>query len=160
MVATGVDDVEEWLVVGPLSLEATDVKDLRGRLSREMVDLAAGGRVVSGARAAAEGLTGTVLALALSLFLVKDGPLLRVCERRSANRERFARPVSPSWVAVEEVRLGPESLGLVSDDPDGGASMIEQHWRADHLRVERGSVRPPTSRRRRHEHVDGPTKDV
>lgn len=77
VVVAGVDDVEAWLVEGPLSLDETAVNDLRSRASREFIDLAGGGSLVSGARSIAEGLTGTVLALALAFFLVKDGPLLQ-----------------------------------------------------------------------------------
>lgn len=77
VVADGIDDIEGWLVDGPFSLDTADVRELRGRLGREFIDLAGRGGVVSGARAVAEGITGVVLALALAFFLVKDGPVLQ-----------------------------------------------------------------------------------
>lgn len=69
------DEIENWLVDGPLGLERDQVRDLRERLSGAVSDnsesLTAG--AVRFGSIALEVVTGAVLALVLLFFVLKDG---------------------------------------------------------------------------------------
>ncbi len=86
-VTKGVDDVQRWLVTGPLSLEQAQIDEFReqagGSLRR------AGPGLIAPAVAIVEVLAGTLLALVSSFFLVKDGPKLeRAALRRLPEAQR------------------------------------------------------------------------
>lgn len=70
-----VDDVEDWLVDGPLAVDRSSVRDLRAeagdRASRFLAS--SPGQLASGAVAVGEVLAGAVLALVLAFLLTKDG---------------------------------------------------------------------------------------
>jgi predicted PurR-regulated permease PerM len=74
-VQTGLDDVEVWLVDGPLHLDRRDVKEVTddpgGRLS-ELVRSSSTG-LADGVRLVGETLAGTLLTLVLTFMFLKDG---------------------------------------------------------------------------------------
>lgn len=103
VVTQGVDDIEGWLVEGPLDLDAGAVADARDRMGRELSSLTGTG-LLSRARALGELLTGAVLALALAFFLAKDGPkiqsalLMAVPERHRARTQAAGAAASRTTV--------------------------------------------------------------
>lgn len=92
------NDIEDWLVTGPLELKRKEVRDYRDDLGNRVGDLVAGSSdgVVQGARTVLELLAGLVLSLVLSFFFVKDA---RVFQRWGLTkipvaRREFARTAS------------------------------------------------------------------
>lgn len=76
VVSDGIDDIEEWLVDGPVGLEEDQLRRYR-REAGDQVGMflrSSSGGIVSGAIALVEALAGGVLAIVLTFFLVKDGP--------------------------------------------------------------------------------------
>lgn len=72
------DDVEEWLVDGPLGLDEELVRDGRTSIEDAVDDISASeGAVVDGATLAGEVLAGLLLTLVVTFFVVKDGPRLQ-----------------------------------------------------------------------------------
>jgi len=75
---TAADDVQEWLVDGPLGLDEELVADGRRSVEDAIDDVRAPeGAVVDGATRAGEVLAGMLLALVVTFFVVKDGPDLQ-----------------------------------------------------------------------------------
>lgn len=72
---SALDDIEDWLVDGPLQLERRDVEEVTddpgGRLS-EIVQQSSD-RLAQGARTVGETLAGALLALVLTFLFLKDG---------------------------------------------------------------------------------------
>jgi len=72
------DDVQEWLVDGPLGLDEKLVADGRRSIEDAVDDISAPeGAVVDGATLAGELLAGLLLAMVVTFFMVKDGPHLQ-----------------------------------------------------------------------------------
>jgi putative heme transporter len=75
-VTGGVDEIEEWLIEGPLSLSRESVNDLFDRAEQELRDssdvIASG--ALSGATIALEVIAAALLGLVILFFLLKDGP--------------------------------------------------------------------------------------
>lgn len=72
----GLEDVRDWLVEGPLGLSRARVDEVE-RQAREVLSaetLASG--AAGGARVALEIVAGILLALVVTFFLLKDGPLM------------------------------------------------------------------------------------
>lgn len=94
-VSKGVDDVQRWLVEGPLELEQAQIDQFRQRASDSLQK--AGPGLIAPAVAVVEVLAGILLALVTSFFLVKDGPALeekalrRFPERHRAKTRRAGR---------------------------------------------------------------------
>ena len=70
-VTAGLDSVGEWLVSGPLSLDTSQVDNLRDKLVDELQGLAPD--PVTGATTVLQLLTAVALALFIVFFLLKDG---------------------------------------------------------------------------------------
>lgn len=94
-VTKGIDDVQRWLVEGPLSLEQAQIDQFRQQASDSARK--AGPGLIAPAVAVVEVLAGILLALITSFFLVKDGPELeekalhRFPERHRAKAKRAGR---------------------------------------------------------------------
>ena len=94
-VSKGVDDVQRWLVDGPLSLEQAQIDQFRQRAGDSLQK--AGPGLIAPAVAVVEVLAGILLALVTSFFLVKDGPeleekaLRRFPEGQRAKAKRAGR---------------------------------------------------------------------
>ena len=85
----GVDDVQRWLVEGPLGLEQAQIDQYRQQAGETLKK--GGPSLIAPAVVFVEVLAGTLLALVVSFFLVKDGPVLeRAALRRlpEAYRDR------------------------------------------------------------------------
>lgn len=69
------EDVQVWLVEGPLGLSQQQVEGFSDTLIEQIRAQASalGSGLVSGALAAVEGVTGTILALIVTFFILKDG---------------------------------------------------------------------------------------
>ncbi len=116
VLSEGISDVEDWLVKGPLSLEREDVESARTRLASSFSDLAVGAGIGPRARAVAEVITGVVLALALTFFLVKDGPelqrsVLNLIPHR--HRDTAASSGRAAWAALVGYVRGIAIIGVV-----------------------------------------------
>lgn len=73
-----VDDVEDWLVTGPLGLDREWVGDVRERIEQSAQDAkVSDGAVVSGATLVGEVFAGLILSLVVAFFMVKDGPRIQ-----------------------------------------------------------------------------------
>ena len=117
-VDTGLADVQDWLVNGPLDLKRSDVEhytdDPVGRLT-DALQSSSGG-LVSGARLVGEALAGALLSLVLTFLFLKDGrrfqtwALAHVPEhRRDLVRDASRR----AWAALSGYMRGAALLGLV-----------------------------------------------
>lgn len=72
------DDVQDWLVDGPLGLDEDLVADGRQRIEDAADDArVSDGALIGGATLAGEFLAGLILSLVITFFVVKDGPLLQ-----------------------------------------------------------------------------------
>ena len=117
-VSRGVDDVEEWLVEGPLELEQADIEKYRDQAAQRVSDLvgSSGGQVVAGAVAVVEGIAGGLLALVLSFFFIKDGRKFQhwVLTHVRADREELTAALGRSaWNALGGYLRGAAFIGLV-----------------------------------------------
>ena len=117
-VSRGVDDVEEWLVTGPLELEQVDIDRYRDE-ARERVSTfigSSGGEVVAGAVAVVEGIAGGFLALVLTFFFIKDGRKFQrwVLTHVRADREEVTAALGRNaWNALGGYLRGAAFIGLV-----------------------------------------------
>jgi predicted PurR-regulated permease PerM len=129
VVSDGVDDVEEWLVDGPLALDREQVREY----TRDPVGRAAeliqssSDQVIAGARAAGETAVGAVLALVLTFLFLKDGRRLlgSAVERMPLRHRSTAREVGQRvWSAFGGFLRGAAILGTVEGIIIGGAMAI------------------------------------
>lgn len=114
-----VDDVEDWLVNdSPFDISRQDIDDFRDEASGRLTDTleSQSGTVVSGTVIAFEVITGVVLALIATFFLLKDGDrfgrwLLTFVpeERRALSRRLAAR----SWQTLGGYLKGSATLGVI-----------------------------------------------
>lgn len=111
------DDIENWLVDGPVGLERRRVEDARTELAdafSRSVSTESG--LVDGAVLVGEILAGTLLAVVIAFFFIKDGPRLQqraievVPDR---HRERTRRMAAAAWSTLGRYVLGAASLGAV-----------------------------------------------
>ena len=110
----GFDDVQRWLVDGPLGLEQAQIDQFRQRAGDSLQK--AGPGLIAPAVAVVEVLAGTLLALVSSFFLVKDGPELeRAALRRLPERHRTAaqRAGRAARRALGGYLKGAAALGLI-----------------------------------------------
>jgi len=110
----GFDDVQRWLVTGPLGLEQAQIDQFRQRAGESL--RSAGPGLIAPAVALVEVLAGTLLALVTSFFLVKDGPALeRAALRRlpEAHRDRAKRAGRAARRALGGYLRGAAALGAL-----------------------------------------------
>jgi predicted PurR-regulated permease PerM len=115
---SAVDDLENWLVEGPLGLEREDVtpytSDPVGRaielLQESSVSISSGARVVG------ETLIGVLLTLVLTFFMLKDGRRFQkwALQRLEGRRKLLVREVAASaWTTFGGFLRGAAILGVV-----------------------------------------------
>jgi putative heme transporter len=114
---TAADDVSAWLVDGPLGLDRDVVDDARRRIEDSASDARLSeGALVDGATLVGELLAGLLLTLAVTFFLVKDGPeiqralLSKFSERR---RVQVRAAGNGAWGALGGYLRGAATLGLL-----------------------------------------------
>ncbi len=110
----GFDDVQRWLVTGPLGLEQAQIDQFRQRAGDSL--RAAGPGLIAPAVALVEVLAGTLLALVTSFFLVKDGPEIEEAALRrlpQAHRARAKRAGRAARRALGGYLRGAAALGLL-----------------------------------------------
>jgi predicted PurR-regulated permease PerM len=116
-VQEGIDEVEDWLITGPLDLDRTQVADAR----RDLGDAARNaftsrGVLVSGTVLVAEIFAGTVLAMVIAFFVVKDGKQLQqwALDRLPPTRRDPARAAGrAAWWTLGGYLRGAAILGIV-----------------------------------------------
>lgn len=115
---TTVDDVEAWLVEGPLGLSEQQIADVTDTALDQLQQaiMAGGAGIIGGAGRAIELLTGFVLVLVVSFFFLKDGDRLfdatidRLSEK---NRDRARRAGVRAWDTLGAYIRGLVIVGLV-----------------------------------------------
>lgn len=112
-----VDDVEDWLVDGPLGLDREWVQDTREEIEQSAEDArVSDGAVLSGATLVGEVFAGLLLALVVTFFVVKDGPRLQraflsvVPEHR---HDHVRAAGNAAWRALGGYLRGAAILGVV-----------------------------------------------
>ena len=110
----GFDDVQRWLVTGPLGLEQAQIDQFRQRAGESLQKVGPG--LIAPAVALVEVLAGILLALVTSFFLVKDGPELEEAALRrlpQAHRGRVKRAGRAARRALGGYLRGAAALGLL-----------------------------------------------
>ena len=125
-VSQGIDDVEDWIVDdSPFDISRSRVGELRGQASDRITEIVStGGAVESTAVLALEFLTGILLSLIVTFFLLKDHDLIVRAglrffgeERRDHIRSLGAR----AWSTLGGYLRGVALLGVVEAVIIGGA---------------------------------------
>jgi putative heme transporter len=103
-VSAGVDDIEEWLIEGPLDLEPEQLERYRERAADQASTFAqSSGGLVTGAVLVVEGIAGTLLALVVTFFFVKDRDIFRqwTLDHLPPEHHEFAREAAArAWRAL------------------------------------------------------------
>ena len=125
----GLDDVEQWLVDGPLGLDQDQVqrysRDPLGQAG-ELIDLPSSS-IMSGARTAGEVAVGGLLSIVLTFLLLKDGRRLQaaVIERVPAHqRDLWRSSARRAWSAFGGFLRGAAVLGLIEGTIIGSTMAI------------------------------------
>lgn len=117
-ISQGVEDIEEWLVEGPLELTEGEVRDYReqlGEYARRAVS-SSSDQVIAGAVIVAEALAGLLLTLLATLFIVKDGPQMQrwaLAHLPPDRREVVSACAARAWSALGGFLRGAAFLGFV-----------------------------------------------
>jgi predicted PurR-regulated permease PerM len=112
------DDIEDWLVTGPLELERREVRDYRDDLGDRIGSVVgeSSGGVVSGARTVLEILAGFVLSLVLAFFFVKDARVIQHWTVRHVpvDRREFVRTAATkAWRTLTNYLVGAAAIGVI-----------------------------------------------
>lgn len=125
----GLDDVEQWLVDGPLGLEQEQVRqytrDPLGQAA-EVIDLPSGS-IMSGARTAGEVAVGGLLSIVLTFLLLKDGRRFQaaVMDRVPArHRDLWRASAQRAWSACGGFLRGAAVLGVIEGTIIGSTMAI------------------------------------
>ena len=113
------DDVEQWLVEdAPFDVSEQDIADVRDRVGEAISQSTetSGGSLVSGAVAVVEVLTGLILAMVTTFFILKDGPRFqRWCTDRLPvdRRDEARRMGARAWSTLGGYLRGVTVLGTM-----------------------------------------------
>ena len=114
-----VDDVEDWLVEdAPFDVSRETVDRVRAQMGERVDNIFSegDGSVMEGAAIAAEAVTGMVLAMFLTFFMLRDGARLTrwaIRHARPERRERLRRAADGGWSALGGYLRGAALLGVV-----------------------------------------------
>ena len=114
VLSKGFDDVQRWLVTGPLGVEQAQIDQLRQQAGSSLQKVGPG--LIAPAVALVEVLAGTLLALVTAFFLVKDGPELEAAALRrlpETHRERAMRAGRAARRALGGYLRGAAALGAL-----------------------------------------------
>ncbi|HYF47145.1 MAG TPA: AI-2E family transporter, partial [Acidimicrobiales bacterium] len=112
----GIDDVENWLIRGPLDLEQRQIDDARERASEALSEGFDSDQVAEGAVLVGELLAGAILSLVLLFFFVKDGDRFQrtMLEILPTRRHDTARRIGrTTWETLGGYLRGVFLLGAV-----------------------------------------------
>jgi putative heme transporter len=117
-ISEGVEDIEQWLIDGPLELTEREVDDYRTQIGEYLRRAArsSSDQIIAGAVIVAELLTGMLLALLATLFVVKDGPKMQrwaLDHLPADRREVVAACAGRAWAALGGFLRGAALLGFV-----------------------------------------------
>lgn len=118
VIEEGVDDVEDWLVTGPLELERAKVDDFRNTFGDRVSDFVASSSdgILAGAVAVFEGVATAFLSIVLAFFLIKDGRRFQAWALAHLPRrhEASARSMgAAAWSALGAYLRASALLGIV-----------------------------------------------
>jgi predicted PurR-regulated permease PerM len=131
-----VEDNEDWLVDdSPFDLSRADVQSIRQRAAREFDNLtrSSDGDVAEQATLVAEVFTGSILALILTFFMLRDGRRFADWIARQGDgdrQQRVRRSLDAAWTTLAGYLRGAALLGVVEAAVIGltlwitGASLI------------------------------------
>lgn len=117
-VSEGIDDVERWLIEGPFDLSRDDIRRYR-QDGAERIDALlsdSSGSILAGTVAVVEGLAGLLLALVVTFFVVKDGPLIQrwVLAHLPARQHEGVRAAADrAWRALGAYLRGAALIGFL-----------------------------------------------
>lgn len=134
-VQDGLEDVEDWLVDGPLNLSRGDVDEFTGDPIGRIADIAQSSTdsIVSGAMVVGEILAGSLLALVLTFMLLKDGRRFQAWATSHLpyeHRDVITAASRRAWAALGGYLRGAAILGVVEGTIIGialwavGASLV------------------------------------
>ncbi|MGK2929120.1 MAG: AI-2E family transporter [Acidimicrobiales bacterium] len=117
-VETGLNDVEDWLVTGPLNLDRGDVNQFTDDPTGRIADVvqSSSDSIISGAMFVGELLAGMLLALVLTFLLLKDGRRFQAwatAHLPHRHRDLVTESASGAWGALSGYLRGAAILGLV-----------------------------------------------
>ena len=116
---TAIDDVEDWLVEdSPIEVSRASIDRLRERAGEEADNMlrSSDGDLTDRATLVAEFITGSVLAVILTFFMLRDGRRFVdwVCDRvKAANRPPLRRSLDAAWSTLAGYLRGATLLGGV-----------------------------------------------
>ena len=126
MLGAGLDDVERWLVEdSPFEVTHDDIERVRDEVGDAIGNWLRDnqGSIVTGALTAVEILAGTVVALFMTFFFVKDGHHYRdaITEQFPGERRDVAyRAADGAWEALGGYLRGAAVLGIIEGVVIGG----------------------------------------
>lgn len=117
-ISEGIDDVQRWLVDGPVGLQPEQIERYRRQAGQQLSDLvrASSGTIASGALVLVEGVAGLFLALVICFFFVKDGRLMQrwALSRLPARHHDTVRAAATrAWTALGAFLRGAALIGVV-----------------------------------------------
>ena len=113
-----VDDIEEWLVNdSPIDISREGIDRFRERAADEFDALtrSSDGEITDQATLVAELITGVILAIVLTFFMLRDGGRFVdwVCRRSPRNRVGVRRSLDAAWATLGGYLKGAAILGVV-----------------------------------------------
>lgn len=121
----GVEDIESWLVEGPVGLEQRQIDQFREQAGSSLQG--AQGGIVTGAMVVFEVVAGFVLSLVLTFFIVKDGDLMQrwMVSRLPSHRRDLAKALGRrGWSTIGGYLRGTATLGLIEGTIIGIALLL------------------------------------
>ena len=117
-VAQGVDDIEDWLIDGPIGLTPSQIDDYKRQLEQSIrrIFASSGEQLIAGAVIVAEAVAGAILTLLATFFIVKDGPKMQTWVIDHAPREHrdlLAACAGRAWTALGGFLRGAALIGVV-----------------------------------------------
>lgn len=128
-VESGLNDVEDWLVTGPLSLDRSDVDDFTDDPGSRITDVvqSSSDSIISGAMLVGEVLAGMLLAIVLTFLFLKDGRRFQawaIGHLPHRHRDLLVAATGRAWGALSGYLRGAAILGLVEAIIIGGTLVI------------------------------------
>lgn len=118
-ITEAIDDIEDWLVDdSPFEVSRDNIDRVRERVANEFDNLSrsSDGAIADQATLVAEIVTGTVLAIILTFFMLRDGRRFArwISERGRGDRpDRIRRSLDAGWTTLAGYLRGASLLGIV-----------------------------------------------